>query len=357
MAVYKDKKRGTWYCRFRQYDATGKTKEVTKRGFDRKRDAEDYEAVEKRKLLGSMEMPVSAFADIYLQDKASRIKPTTLYRDKSLFNNQILPYLGKYKMSDVSPLVVRNWHTELINKGLADTYLRLIHKICSSMFNFAVRYYGLSSNPCREAGPVGKASSEKTMQVWSPTEFRVFIDGFGGPVQYRILFLVLFWTGIRISEALGLEVQDYDFEKKSLSITKQRVMVNGSSEIQSLKTTSSNRIVPLPGFVYSELEQYIGAFFEVKPDSLIFPVRHNSVYRYLKIWTEKAGLPKIRIHDLRHSHATMLISSGTSIKAVSSRLGHKNIETTLGVYAHVTEIDDLVVLSTLEMLHETEKNI
>ena len=267
---------------------------------------------------------------LYLEDCRPRLKPTTMRTKETMLRGQILPYFANCAVSKITPALIRSWQNELIRKGFAPTYQKALHNQASSVFNFAVKYYRLSNNPCKLAGSIGKKQAEG-MAIWTPAEFSRFLDGLGDKPASRAAFLLLFWTGIRSGELLALTAADFDFAAGTLSITKNYARQSGEDLILSPKTPKSRRVVTLPDFLVEALEGYVAA----RPEGRLFPKTKHFLYHEMQRGCGQAGLPPIRVHDLRHSHASFLIEKGFSPLLIAERLGHENIQTTLQIYSHL----------------------
>ena len=182
---------------------------------------------------------------------------------------------------------------------------------------------------------MGKGRAEE-MQFWTQEEFETFIDALKDkPVSYYA-FMTLYWTGVRLGELLALSLADFDAEKKTLSITKSYQRINGRDVITEPKTAKGKRVISLPDFLVAELEEYVSRLYGMMADGRLFMITKSYLEKEMKRGTELSGVKKIRLHDLRHSHASLLISKlGVQPKLVSERLGHEKIQTTLDTYSHL----------------------
>ena len=145
---------------------------------------------------------------------------------------------------------------------------------------------------------------------------------------------MLYWTGIREGELLALTSADFDFEKRTVTINKSFQHLNGRDIITSPKTEKSNRTIQLPKFLCDEMQDYIGMLYGAEKDTRLFPISKTALYRAMKTGCEKAGVKKIRIHDLRHSHVSLLIDLGFSAVEIADRMGHESVDMTYH-YAHM----------------------
>lgn len=350
MSVYKDKN-GTWFAEFRYKDWNGETKRHKKRGFNTQREAKEYERDFLNKSHTDKHLTFSNLAELYLEDCKVRLKASTYEGKVFLFNKNLIPYFGKMHIENIKPQTVRRWQTELMKKGYKDTYLKTIHNQLSAVFNYAVKYCGLHSNPARECGSMGSKHAD-TMKFWTAEEFdRVDKAVSDKPLSHALLNL-LFWSGMREGEALALTLNDIDFENNKISITKTFTVLKGGVEaITSPKTKKSKREIDMPVFCMDIIKEYSKLIYGLKKKDRLFPVTKSYLYHELERGSALAGLQKIRVHDLRHSHASVLINMGVSILLISERLGHENIETTLRTYSHLYPTTIQTTIRQLEKLH------
>ena len=330
MPVYKREQTGTWFCKFCYTDWNGVRKQKKKEGFKTKKDALDYERDFLFRTTSSCEMSFSSLVTLYLEDCRPRLKSTTLETKATMIRRRILPYFEKLSVDKITASTIRQWQNDLMAQGFSPTYLKSIHNQASTIFNFAVKYYRLSNNPCKMAGSIGKKQAEE-MQIWTPAEFTQFAKAIRNKPSSWVAFHLLFWTGIRSGELLALTKEDFDFEAKTMSITKNYARQNQKDLILSPKTPKSKRIVALPDFLADMVAEYVNTYLEGR----IFPQTKHFLYHEMQRGCRLSGVKRIRIHDLRHSHASFLIEEGFSPLLIAERLGHENIQTTLQIYSHL----------------------
>lgn len=252
----------------------------------------------------------------------------------------ISPYFGQKPINQITELDVLNWQTWVQQKGFdkfkgvgyAPTYLKSINNELSAMMNYAVRYYRLPYNPCERAGSMGKSSAE-AMEIWTLDQFEQFI-GYADKSDARIAFDILFWTGIREGELLALTPADF-LPGPRLDIKKSFAVVNGEHIIKKPKNDPSIRCIAIPQFLYDEVQNYMHGLYGLEQTDRLFTFTKSFLLKEIKRMAHMAGLEPIRIHDLRHSHASLLIEMGFNILMISERLGHKNVQTTWNTYAHL----------------------
>ncbi len=356
MSVYKNPKTGKWYCIFRVTDWTGKRKQIKKAGFTRRADALEYERNYMAKERGSLDMTFGALVNLYMADAKARLRPTT-YENKSwIMEKKILPYFRDQNVADISPTQIRKWQTELMGKGYAPTYLKTINNQMTAIFNYAVKYYG-ASNPAMVAGSMGKRNAEE-MDFWTLDEFDRFIAGMAGNPTASAAFNVLFWTGMREGELLALTLNNVDFDRGGIHIRRSYARLGGADLIQEPKTPKSRRFVPCPAFLMDMLRDYAARLYEYDPAERLFPFTKSWINGQLKRCCARTGVKLIRVHDIRHSHASMLVDSGADPLLIADRLGHEKVTTTLVTYSHLYPDKGQALAGTLDEIknrHDQEQ--
>ena len=173
------------------------------------------------------------------------------------------------------------------------------------------------------------------ISFWTLDEFRAFIAVYKDDILYYTIFMMLFWTGMREGELLALTAADFNFSTQTISITKSYSRLNGQDLIQKPKISKSIRTITIPPFLCSIVQTYMNSIYGLHKHDRLFPITKHSILRYLHNGSQKAGVKKIRVHDLRHSHASFLVDQGFSPLVIKERLGHENIKTTLNTYSHL----------------------
>jgi len=349
MPAYKDEKRGTWYVQFYYQDWTGERKKKLKRGFATKREASEFERDFLNSQAGNINMSFRAFSKIYLEDMRHRLKLSTYENKRFTIENSLIPFFGNMPLNAVTPADVRRWQNEMIKKDYSPTYLRALHVQLSSVFNYAAKYYGLADNPCKKAGSIGKSHAD-SMDFWTLKEYTAFAKAIEHNQQVHTAFETLYYTGMRIGELLALTPSDIDLEGRTISISKTYQRIQKQDIITTPKTPKSNRTIGIPVFLRDELRDYMGRLYDLKDSDRIFPVTKFAIGNIIDRYAPKAGVKRIRLHDIRHSHASLLIEKGFSPLLIAERLGHENIETTLNTYSHLYPTKESELVDCLQNL-------
>lgn len=338
MPAYKDRVTGTWTARFYYETHDGYRKQKNKRGFALKKDAEKFERDFLTKIKGNPEITFEAAAIDYLEDMKHRVRLSTFSIKKSIFDNYLTPHFSNKSISRITPKDIRVWQKEILSKDLADTYKRRINTELSSIFNYATKFYGLADNPHKHVKKIGKRETN-TLEFWTLEEFNRFITYFNldnkTHIQYRAVFNLLFYTGMRIGELEALTLNDVDFTAGTINVNKTYQRIAGEDLIGPPKTVSSNRTIAVPEFALDRLKEYIDLLYKPTKDARIFLHSREAFSKMMKQAATAQGVKIIRLHDLRHSHASHLIELGFNPLVIQERLGHKNVEITLNTYSHL----------------------
>lgn len=334
MKAERDAKTGKWLIQYRYTDWQGNRKKSTKRGFNTKREAEEWVRNFLMSQQADFNMYFEDFLKLYYEDMAARIRENTMNTKKYIIDLKILPYFGKKSINSITPADIRKWQNELMSQGYSQTYLRTINNQLTAIFNYAVKYYDLKNNPCRKAGSMGKNQADE-MNFWTKEEFSDFADSIMDKQDSYTAFTTLFWTGMRIGELLALTPSDINFEEKTISISKSYQRIKRKDVITPPKTPKSNRIITVPDFLLADIKDYMNSIYGLKDTDRLFPLTKSFIEHEMQRGIKNSGVKRIRVHDIRHSHCALLFEMGIAPLEVADRLGHERVETTLNIYAHI----------------------
>ena len=353
MAAFKNKANGTWYVQFRYTDWKGERQQKLKRGFATKKEAQAWEREFLMQKQADVNMTFESFAQLYEKDMKPKLKLNTWLTKESIIQKKILPYFGKRKLSEITAKDVMDWQnairglTDTKGKPYSPTYLKTVHNQLSAVFNHAVRHYNLKVNPAAQAGNMGKPKGRE-MLFWTKAEYLKFAEAMmDKPLSYYA-FEMLYWCGVREGELLALTPGDFDFEKQTVTISKSYQRIKGKDVITDPKTPKSNRVIQMPAFLCEEMRDYIKSLYGVKPTDRIFTVTKSYLHREMDRGAKEAGVKRIRIHDLRHSHISLLIDMGFTALAIADRVGHESIDITYR-YAHLFPTRQAEMADKLDM--------
>ena len=339
MSIHKDNATGKWRVVYRYTDWTGETHQSSKRGFPTKREAQMWERELLLKKEAKLDMTFESFYEIYVEDMQNRIRDNTWGTKTNIARTKILPYFGKRKIGEIEPRDIIAWQNELLairqpnGKPYSASYLQKIHSQLSAIFNHAVNFYHLPSNPAQKAGNMGK-EEHREMLFWTKEEYLKFADVMmDKPVSYYA-FEILYWCGLRMGELLALTPVDFNFETHTLRINKSYQRLHREDVITPPKTLKSNRTIKMSQFLCDEMQDYLKMLYEPKEDERIFTISKSYLHHEMNRGSKISGVKRIRVHDLRHSHVSLLINMGFTVLAIADRMGHESIDITYR-YAHL----------------------
>lgn len=273
------------------------------------------------------------------KDVETRVRSTTQTAKENMIAKHILPFFENMKMSEISKGDIRRWQNTMLEKTnpqngrqYSQTYLRSVNSQLSAIFNFAVEFYGLNSNPCLGVKAIGKKQATE-MLFWTLDEFNKAIDCERN-TAYHLCFMLLYWTGIRVGECLALTPSKILHQEKALDINASYHRIDGQDMFGPTKTDNSIRKVPLPDFVYDELTSYVSKVYGIEDDDRIFYFTKSALNKEITRISQLGGVKRIRVHDLRHSHTALLIELGYGTHAIADRLGDTP-EVVDRTYAHL----------------------
>lgn len=335
-------------------DSKGKRKYYNKTIRGSKKDAQKYLTAKLREMdLGVFVEPASIglndFLNNWLDENAKfKLRERTLENYKSLLNRHIRPKLGLKRLCDIQAYEIQKVYNGMKKDGFSPKTIRHAHNVLSSALKQAVKLQMLSNNPCDVCELPRQEKPE--MKYFSPEETARFLK-FAQNDKYYSVFLIAIETGMRPEEYLGLQWKDINFNNKTASVRRAVVVRKGGGfDFTEPKTKKSRRSIPISNSIIdalkkhrkSQLEERIKNAKRYENFDLVFaseigtPLLHqNLTRRHFKPIRDAAGLPKIRLYDLRHTTATLLLSAGENPKVVSERLGHASIVLTLDTYSHV----------------------
>ena len=282
---------GRWNARFTLTLINNKKKRIFKRGFKSKKEALEYERETILNNSKAATIPFKNAVNQFLEFKKPRIKESS-YRVLELTLKSIT-YFDNILISEITPIQVSTFQNELI-KTYKPRTIKNINSYIKMLFNWCVRYKGLATNPFNMVDRL-KLETDKRMDVITIAEFNQIIEKIKND-DMKLIFKLLFWTGLRLGEARALKIDD---------------------------------------ILIQDIKEYLDKARYILDDNFIF--RYNKSY-YLAIFkdiTLKVLGKSLRIHDLRHSHASFLINNGIDVLLISKRLGHTNTTMTLNTYSHL----------------------
>lgn len=332
MAVLKDEKRGTWYVHLKTIDpVTGKPVWKKKRGFALKREALKWEAEAREQTAAGKSVTFHQMADKWESFAQSSEHMKRKHREH--FLNRFNDYY-EMPITKISKKNLIEWRNSLPEHDNATRTLNTTIQYVKAVFRYAHDVYDMP-NPAVFLKPLKLTDEEvmAEMEIWTVQEFNTFLSCVDKRI-YQIFFRTLFWTGMRKGEAIALQKSDYSDGWINIHATQEA----RSDGLKPTKTKRSRRI---------RVDAQLAKDLQILADrdgAYLFgddtPLAPSPIQREFTKAVEASGVKKIRIHDLRHSHASWLLNNGANILAVSKRLGHTDSHMTLKVYAHVMKDSD-----------------
>lgn len=341
MSAYKEG--SSWYSVIRVKDPfTGKSRQIKKRGFETKRAAKAWEA---EQMTASRAKSAATFDEMladYLRSLDS--SKTSITMKTNWIHNHFPLYTEPIEAISRPQLI--SWRNSLSDSGMATRTINRGIQYVKAVFAYAEKIYGIPNNAVVVNAYKLTAADKEEMQVWTPDEFNRFAEAIESPL-YRAFFTFLYWTGCRRGEALAICKEDLNGNVAHI----RRAIKHYKNGFIPLKTDSSERYIPIDSKTMEAIKpfiQYADPFIFGGERSL--PI--TEVERQFKKAIRISGVKQIRIHDLRHSHATWLINQGVNIVAVSKRLGHASINQTLKTYTHLLKKTNDEMMNLIETYKE-----
>lgn len=357
MASFEKGKNGKWSVRFRTIEE-GMVVHKRLSGFSSKRDADaayiNYLA--EHPADGTAlpnDLTVDELYTYYKNYIAKRNKETSVDTVSGTLEKYAIPFFEGRKVRKLKSVDIVNWQNYLLSQCKSQQYCIKIFAYFNTMLNFGEKYYDLP-NIARRVGNFKRTQKPHQMQIWTETEFKQFISVVDN-LTYKTLFSFLYLTGCRKGEALALSWADINLDGGIVHIEKHcdfHVKGEPYKIFNTPKNLYSIRDVYLPNNLLELLKQHKAAQ-KAKQSDFVFcgkaPLPAETMRREFHRYADIAGVKRIRIHDLRHSHASFLISKGQDIVTVAHRLGHKDIVQTLNTYSHFMPNKQKEMLEIMEI--------
>ena len=337
---------------------TGKRRQMLRQGFKTKREAETalaaaQQSVEHGTMVSKSTMNVDAFLDQWLASQRGRLKSST-HHSYVITSKRIRSGLGHAQLQSLTPMQIETFYSELLDHGRADgtglspKTVRNTHTVLRKALSDAERLGLVYRNAAASAR--GPSVERPEFAVWSSEEARQFLAA-AASNRLHAAFVLLTMTGMRRGEVLGVRWRDLDLDARKMSIRQTLTVVDGTLTIGSPKTSKSKRNIELNGTTVTALRQHrrrqredqiaMGSDWSnegdlVFTDEVGLPVRPEWFSKEFGRVSTAAGVPRIRLHDVRHTYATIALKRGVHPKVVSEMLGHSTIAITLDLYSHVS---------------------
>ena len=385
MGQLRTRKRGkTWEWSFEGAKVDGKRQSISKGGYRTK--AEAIEAGTQAKaeydnagrVFTPSEISLSDYLKYWLENYVKvECRPNTYTAYEGVIRIHLIPYIGKYRLSSVAPDILQEHLNKLYAKGLSKNYLKDICGVLSGALRYAVHPLGyIKENPMQfvRLPRCTHEKSDTNRHVITKEQFGEILQRFPQGTQYYILFMICYYTGLRIAECTGLTWSRIDLKENTITVDRILTKNNKIWYLSEPKTQSSNRTIKIGNALSNtlrihrkwQLENRIryGKYYKnyyIKSDRSIYGLDSNVKYQSVDdnlefVCTQENGTLvnpdlsryasrivnydlgiQFNFHSLRHTHATILIENGANIKDVQKRLGHAQLRTTMDTYVHDTD--------------------
>jgi integrase len=372
MAEPKQAKNGTWEFIFdagRKLD--GSRNQIRRRGFKGRREALNAMAklrteVTEGSYIDPSKVRILDFMQQWFEERKVNVEPETFERDYGLFKNHISKELSNLELQQLTPLMMQQLINKL-NKNLSASTVRIVYSLLKQTLDKSVSPYKMiKENPI--IGITLPKRKKTSLQVWDEITIKMFIEKAKdlkiGHRYYRG-YLIALLTGLRRGEILGLRWRDVDLENGLLFI--RQIVSSQTTKIKDrTKTEAGARTVSIPKILVEVLKvqkeqvenEKLKYGKEYKDYDLVIctpkgaTICPKNFFRTFKDVCNRLELPIIRFHDLRHSHATLLIAKNANVKIISERLGHSDIKVTLDTYSHILPSMQQGIVDTLDKIFE-----
>jgi integrase len=333
---------------------SGKRKQRTRSGFKTKKEAQAALAelvnkVEKGETVDFRKTIFKDFAiEYYEKNYINKVKPTSYDVSLRLLQAQIIPYFQDISLKEIDQFVVHDFYNEKLKQGYATNYITRMHEILRMLLKIAKKWDLIQKDVASMIEP--PKNKKKEMKVWSISQVNEFLQTCTHS-RYHPVFFLAAYTGMRKGEIIALKWDDIDFENKIIHVNKTLYKLSTGYSLDTPKSPSAVRSIYFDEEIENVLKRQKikqkeeklknGRIYQEK--NLVFSqedggfVSPPSVNILFTRFIDRSGLPRIRFHDLRHTHATILLQMGVNPKVVSERLGHSSVQITLDVYSHVTK--------------------
>ncbi|MFS0782088.1 tyrosine-type recombinase/integrase [Bacillus sp. 1P06AnD] len=345
---------------------TGKRRQRTNCTFTRKRDAEAHlrkwlVELDENRYVEPTKVTFASYMEYWFTSHyQKRVKESTVYNRKTAMDKHLIrenPFANK-ELSKITTEMIDGLYNDKLDEGYSTNTIRKIHQLLNQAFKQAVKWKKIAHNPVMDADP--PSVKTKDTVIWSFDEIHRFLEHCKEERHY-ITFLLAIYTGMRRGEILGLKWSDIDFKKKIIRVERTLIHIPEKGyQLSPPKTFKSKRQVPITDYILNELithkeqqDEWKERLGETYQDNNLVICTEQGTFqdprnllRVMKRLCEKAKVTSICIHEIRHTHASILISEGVDIVKVANRLGHSKPKTTLDTYAHLIPTDQDEVADT-----------
>ncbi len=348
-------------------DANGKYRQKSKvaYGAAEAKDEERRLRLQITESIPDSKMTVQELYEEYINSKKHEIRATTMQKTQGILNREVLPILKNYSLDKISTKVMQNWKNTLGSKELSAVTKNHALQELRTLFNYAVKIGYLDKNPANNISKFRDpnfTTTQEKIQYYTVEQFQLFIAEAKKEAEtlddyrYYVFFNVAFLTGMRKGENNAFNWTDVDFDRDIIHIRRSVAQKLKGGDIETPpKNKSSYRDIQMPSNLKAILKQQKerqqnlkGFNDEFKVCGGPYCLRDTNIENKNQKYAAAAGLPHIRIHDFRHSHASLLCNEGINIQEIARRLGHSDISMTWNTYSHLYPREEERAVAILE---------
>lgn len=278
----------------------------------------------------------------YLEYIRLKRKEATYFTHEDRIEKHIKPFFKDKIISEINKNDILKWQIEINKLGFKYNYKSSIFYSLSSIYNFLENFYNVD-NIVKRVGNFKNNDIEEVGNIWTYEEYTKFINCIDD-IKYKVLFELLYFTGLRKGEILALTRDDINLYEHKIIINKS---ITRTHKINAPKTRTSNRIISIDNILAYELKEYMEDY---NINNNLFEISFSTLKRKKDYYCDKAHVKRIKIHEFRHSHACLLFKNDVPIDEISYRLGHSRISITTDTYLKYLPKQEKRVISTLNSL-------
>ena len=354
---------GKWTIFYTYFGEEGKLCHTSINGFKNEKDALEWQQealpylIHKRESLYLHVNPLTMGELIqeYMKYSKARRRNSTVAMKEGILQLKILPFFKDKRVFEITKNDIRIWQDTVLDMKKADgscyapSYIQLMNNQMSALMNYAVQYHDLPHNPVRLVEAIGSREGLEEREFWTLEEYQKFSEVMEEKPEYYYAFEVFFWCGIRLGELLALTKEDLDLDADLLHVRGSYSPLNGDDK--RTKTVNSLRTIHMPHELTEELQDYLDTIYTPEDHEPLFPTSKSALHRAMTYGAAKAGVKRITLHGMRHSHISLLMNSmeNTSVLDIAKRAGHKSPDVTM-IYTHQYSHKDAQIASELDTI-------
>jgi len=342
--MVKKNKKGVWYFKVTVTDSYGNKKQVKRESAEwNRKDCKLEEAKFVQDSTVNSSMKLSKLADLYFEQRKTHIKESSMGTNKNKYENIIRPFFADMRIDQIDNRQIMEWHRILLERKYSNSTISITQGMFKAILQHGVRCNYLLRNPYTIQHVTNRDEKKPEVQILSVNDFNIFMQVVDS-IEHIALYNILFWIGLRIGEAQALQISDIDFENNLISVTKTYYQTG--HRLTAPKTSVSIRSVKMNKAVSESLHELINSYKDLADfngERFLFgyirPIPYTTFHWWHNHYIKLSGLPFFKIHSLRHSCVSVLISLGAKPIQIAKRMGH-SVKMVNEIYGHLFPDDD-----------------